>query len=127
MSLGHDLIHRFAKERIELFLTVLLAMYSGGGVLLPLGLYKWVLRSPWWLAIVVVCTAQCAVLGAAMRLARRGRYQQSVTLVCISNWAAVLLVTFVVPDGLPVCCSWRWCRSFSPSPTSAVSAGRLSP
>ena len=102
MLLGHDLINRFAKRRIELFLTVLLAMYSGGGVLLPLGLYKWVLRSPWWLAIVVVCTAQCAVLGAAMRLARRGRYQQSVTLVCISNWAAVLLVTFVTPDVLPV-------------------------
>jgi signal transduction histidine kinase len=100
--LGHDLIHRFAKERFEVFLTGLLAMYSGCGVLLPLGLYKWVLRSPWWLAIVVVCAAQCVVVGAAMRLARRGRYQRSITLVCIGNWAALLLVTFVTPDVLPV-------------------------
>ena len=47
MLLGHDLIHRFAKERFEVFLTGQLAIYSGCGVLLPLGLYKWVLRSPW--------------------------------------------------------------------------------
>ena len=52
------------------------------------------LRSPWWLAIVAVCVAQCVVLGAALRLARHGRYQQSITLVCIGNWATVLLATF---------------------------------
>jgi signal transduction histidine kinase len=100
--LGHDLIHRFAKERFEVFLTGQLAIYSGCGVLLPLGLYKWVLRSPWWLAIVVVCAAQCVVVGAALRLARRGRYQRSITLVCIGNWAALLFVAFVTPDVLPV-------------------------
>jgi signal transduction histidine kinase len=100
--LGHDLIHRSAKKRFEVFLTSLLAQYSGFGVLLPLGLYKWVLRSPWWLAIVVVCAAQCVVVGAALRLARGGRDQQAITLVCISNWAILLFVTFVVPDLLPV-------------------------
>ena len=102
MLLGHDLFHRFANKRFELFLTGL-AMYSGCGVLLPLGLYKWVLRSPWWLAIVVVSAAQCVVLGAALRPWRRGRHRQAVTLVCISNWATLLFVTFVVPDLLPVC------------------------
>ncbi|MBV8349784.1 MAG: sensor histidine kinase, partial [Mycolicibacterium sp.] len=100
--LGHDLIDRFAKERFQLFLTGLLAMYSGCGVLLPLGVYKWVLRSPWWLAIVAVCAAQCVVLGAALHLARRGRYQHAITLACIGNWAAVLFITFVTPALLPV-------------------------
>ena len=80
-----------------------LALYSGCGVLLPLGLYKWVLRSPWWLAIAAVCAAQCVALGVGLRLWRRGRHRQAVTLVCISNWATLLFVTFVVPDVLPVC------------------------
>jgi signal transduction histidine kinase len=100
--LGRDVFHRFAKERFGLFLTVL-ARYSGCGVLLPLGLYKWVLRSPWWLAVAVVCAAQCVVLGAGLLLWRRGRHRQAVRLVCISNWATLLFVTFVVPDLLPVC------------------------
>ena len=56
-SRGHDVIHRFAKRRLGLFLTTVLALYFGCGVLLPLGLYKWVLRSPWWLAVAVVCAA----------------------------------------------------------------------
>ena len=104
VSLGQDLIHRFAKKRFELFLTAGLAMYTGDGVLLPLGLYKWVLRSPWLLAIVAVRAAQCVVQGAALRLARRGRYQQSITLACISNWAT--LVDFgdgLAPRELLVC------------------------
>jgi signal transduction histidine kinase len=96
------LIHRFANERFELFVTFWLAMYSGVGVLLPLGLYKWVLRSPWWLGMAAVGVAGCVVLGVALRLARHGRYQQSITLVCIGNWAAVLVATSVVPDLLPV-------------------------
>ena len=79
------LIHRFANERFELFVTFWLAMYSGVGVLLPLGLYKWVLRSPWWLGMAAVGVAGCVVLGVALRLARHGRYQQSITLVCIGN------------------------------------------
>ena len=102
MLLGHDIIHRSAKKRFEVFLTSVLAQYSGFGVLLPLGLYKWVLRSPWWLAIVGVCAAQCVVVGAALSLARCGRYQQSITLVCIGNWATLSFATFVVPDLLSV-------------------------
>jgi signal transduction histidine kinase len=100
--LGHDLIHRLARERFQLLLTGHLAMYFGAGVLLPLWEYEWVLRSPWVLAIVAVCTGQCVVLGAALRLVRHGRYQQSITLVCFGNSVSVLLITFVAPALLPV-------------------------
>jgi signal transduction histidine kinase len=100
--LRRDLIHRFTKERFGLFLTFL-AIYAGAGVLVPLGLYKWVLRSTWWLAIAGVCAAQCVVLGAGLRLWRRGRHRQAVLLVCIGNWATLLFVTFVLPVLLPVC------------------------
>jgi signal transduction histidine kinase len=100
--LGHDLINRFKAERFQLFLAGYLAMYFGAGVLLPLWEYQFVLRSPWFLAIGAICTAQCVVLGAALRLARHSRYQQSITLFCIGNWASVLLITFVAPALLPV-------------------------
>ncbi|MBV9352658.1 MAG: ATP-binding protein [Mycobacterium sp.] len=100
--LGYDLIHRLAKERFELFLTGLLATYSGCGVLLPLGEYKFVQRSPLLLVIAAIWTAHCVVVGAALHLARRRRYQQSITLVCLGNWSAVLLTTFVAPQLLPV-------------------------
>ena len=101
LKLGYDLIHRSAKERLELFLATLLIMYFVG-VLLTLGEYAWVVRSRWPLAIAAICTAHCVVLGAALPLARRGRHQQAITLACISNWAAVLLITFIAPNVLPV-------------------------
>jgi signal transduction histidine kinase len=99
---GYDRIQRFARERFRLFLTALLAYYFVAGVLLPLGEYEWLTRSPWMLALIAVSTAQCVVLGVALRLARRTGYQQSITLVCIGSWATVLLVTFLVPNALPV-------------------------
>jgi signal transduction histidine kinase len=106
VRLGYDTVYRFANRRIQLFVTallaILLAMYFFAGVLVELAMYTWLYRSPWVLALAGVCTAQCVVLGVALRLARRGRYQQSMTLVCIGNWAAVLLLTFIVPDALPV-------------------------
>jgi signal transduction histidine kinase len=101
VRLGYDIVYRFANRRIQLFVTTLLAMYFYG-VLVQLSMYKWVLRSPWLLATAGVCAAQCVVLGVALRLALRGRHQQSITLVCIGNWAAVSLVTFIVPDLVPV-------------------------
>ena len=101
--LGHDLIYRFKAERFQLFLGYgYLAMYFGTGVVLPLWEYQYVLRSPWLLAIVAVSTAQCVVLAVALRLARHRRYQQSITLVCIGNWASVSLITFIAPALLPV-------------------------
>jgi signal transduction histidine kinase len=100
--LGYDLVRRFAKERFQLFLTTILAIYFLAGVLLPLGEYWWAYRSPWFLPLIAGGIAQCVVLGVALRLARRGRYRQSITLVCIGNWAAVLLITFIVPNLLPV-------------------------
>ncbi len=100
--LGNDRIQRFAKERFRLFLTLLLAYYFVAGVLLPLGEYAWLTRSVWMLALIAISTAQCVVLGVALRLAPRIGYQQSITLVCVCNWVAVLLVTFLVPNALPV-------------------------
>jgi signal transduction histidine kinase len=100
--LGHDLIHRYRAERFQLFLTGQLAMFFGAGVLLPVFEYTWVQRSLWLLGIVAVCAGQCVVLGVALRLARRSRYQQSITLVCIGNWASVLLITYIASALLPV-------------------------
>lgn len=99
--LGHDLIHRFMVERFQLFLAGHLALYFGAGVVLPLCEYQWVVRSPSWLAIAAICAGQCLVLAVALPLARRGRHQQSITLACIGNWVAVLLITFVAPNLLP--------------------------
>jgi signal transduction histidine kinase len=100
-SLGHDLMHRFRRERFELFLSGHLALWSGAAILLPLWEYFWLLRSPWFLAFVVVGAAQCVVLVIGLRLARRGRYQQSITLVCVGTWVSVALVTLISPPLLP--------------------------
>ncbi len=102
MQLGYNLVHRHADMRIQLHVGTLLVMYFIAGVLLPLGEYKWVTRSPWMLGLLYVCTAQCVLLGVALRLARRGRRLESITLVCIGNWIAVLLVTLIGPNLLPI-------------------------
>jgi len=99
--LGHDLNYRFMAERFQLFLAGYLAMYFGSGVVLPLWEYQYVLRSSWFLAIAGICAGQSVLLVVALHLARRGRHQQSITLACIGNWAAVLLITFVAPSLLP--------------------------
>jgi signal transduction histidine kinase len=100
-SLGHDYFDRFKAELFQLFLAAFLADWFLTGIVAPLGGYIWVLRSPWLLAVVAVSAAQCVVLAAALRLARHSRYEQSITLACISNWASLLLVTFVNPALLP--------------------------
>ena len=100
--LGHDLINRFRAERYQLFLTGLLALWAGAGVVLPVAEYVWILRSPWFLVLAAVCTPQCIALAVALRLARQARYQQSITLVCIGTWISASLVTFVSPPLLPV-------------------------
>jgi signal transduction histidine kinase len=100
--LGYDLIRRLAKVRFRPFLDAL-AFFFVCGVLLPLGLYKWVLRSPWWLVIAAVCAAQCVVLVVGLRLWGHGRRGQALALACIGGWATLLVVTFVMPDLLPVC------------------------
>ncbi len=100
-SLGHDLMHRFRAERFELFLSGHLALWASAGILLPLWEYFWLLRSPRFLAFVAVGAAQCVVLAIGLRLARRGRYQPSITLVCIGTWVSVSLVTLISPPLLP--------------------------
>jgi signal transduction histidine kinase len=99
--LGHDLINRFRAERYQLFLTGHLALWASAGMVL-LWEYVWILRSPWFLVLVAVCTAQCIALAVGLRLARHGRYQRSITLVCIGNWISASLITFVSPPLLPV-------------------------
>ena len=101
-SLGYDYFDRFKAERFRFFFAAFLAVYFAGGVLVPLWVYIGVLRSPWLLAVVGVSTAQCVVQAAAMRLVRQSRYEQSITLICISSWVSLSLITFVNPDVLPV-------------------------
>ena len=98
--LGHDLIHRFRAERFELFLSGHLVLWAGAAILLPLWDF-WLLRSPRFLAFVAVGAAQCVVLTVGLRLARRGRYQQSIMLVCVGTWVSVSVVTLVSPPLLP--------------------------
>lgn len=100
--LGHDLINRFRAERFQLFLTGHLAMWASAGVVLPLLQYVWMLRSPWFLALVAICGAHCVVLICALRVARHGDYERSITVVCIGTWIAAMLVTLVSPPLLPV-------------------------
>ncbi len=100
--LPHELVNRFTVERFQLFLGGYLAMYGGAGVLLPLWEYFWVLRSAWFLAIAMICGGQCVVLLVALTLARHGKHGQSITVACIGNWGAVLLITSVAPRLLPV-------------------------
>jgi signal transduction histidine kinase len=99
--LGHDLINRFRAERFEVFLGAHLALWASAAIVLPLIEYIWLLRSPWFLAFCAVGAAQCVVLAVALKLARRNRYEQSITLVCIGNWIGAVLVTFVSPPLLP--------------------------
>lgn len=98
---GHDLIHRFRSERFEVFLSGHFGLWLGAGIVLPLWEYFWIFRSPWMLGFVTVACFQCAVLAIAFNLARRNMFEQSISLVCIGNWLAVLGVTFVSPPLLP--------------------------
>jgi signal transduction histidine kinase len=100
--LGHDLINRFRAERFQLFLTGHFALWASAGIVLPLLEYIWILRSAWFLVLAAVSVAQCVALALALRLARRGRYEQSITLVCIGTWISTSLVTFVSPPLMPV-------------------------
>jgi signal transduction histidine kinase len=100
--LGHDLIHRYRAERYQLFLTGHFVAWAGAGILIPLLEYVWWFRSPWLLLFVAVGTAQCVALAVALRLSRLGRYQRSITLVCIATWISTSLVTLVSPPLLPV-------------------------
>ena len=126
--LGHDLIHRFRAERFELFLTGHLALWAAPPSCCRCGSTSGCCdrRGCWPSSPSARRSASCWPSGCDWRGAVR--YQQSITLVCIGDWVSVSLVTFIVSapaagDGA----WWRWCPSFSPSPTSAGSAGWRSP
>ncbi|WP_395311198.1 histidine kinase [Mycobacterium sp. AMU20-3851] len=99
---GHDLINQFRAERFQVFLVGHFAMWFGAGVLLPAWEYVWMYRSPWFLVLAGVSVVHSAVIVYAIRLARRERYELSITLVCIGNWIGVLVVVYVSPPLLAV-------------------------
>jgi signal transduction histidine kinase len=100
--LGHDLINRFRAERYELFLSGHFALWASAGVVLPLLEYVFWYRMPYVLLFAAVGAPQCVALAIGLRLARLGRYSQSISLVCITNWISAVLVTVVNPNFLAV-------------------------
>lgn len=100
--LGHDLINRFRAERYEVFLSGHLAGWAGAGIVLPLLEYSFWYRTPYVLLFAAVGIPQCIALAFGLRLARLGRYSQSISLVCVTNWISVVLVSVVNPNFLGV-------------------------
>ena len=96
-----DLSRGVPGTMLKLFVAGELIAWSAG-TLVSLALYAWVLRSPWLLGLALICVVQSIVQGMALRLALQHRNQQSVTLMCVGNWAGALMVTFVAPMLLPV-------------------------
>jgi signal transduction histidine kinase len=100
--LGHDLINRFRAERYEVFLAAHLASWAGAAVVLPLLEYVFWYRTPYVLLFAAVGFPQSIVLALGLRLARLGKYSQSISLVCVTNWISVALVTLINPNFLGV-------------------------
>ncbi|OBF32099.1 two-component sensor histidine kinase [Mycobacterium sp. ACS1612] len=100
--LGHDLINRFRAERYQLFLTGHLLGWAGAGILLPLLELAFWYRNPYVLLFAAVGAPQCVALAVGLHLARLGRYSQSISLVCVTNWISVVLVTLINPNFLAV-------------------------
>ena len=101
-SLGHDLIHRLRSERYQVFLSGHFALWASAAVVLPLLEYVFWYRAPYVLLFAAIGAPQCVALAIGLRLARLGRYSQSISLVCITNWISAVLVTVVNPHFLPV-------------------------
>jgi signal transduction histidine kinase len=96
-----DLSRGVPGTMLKLFVAGELIAWAAS-TLISLALHTWVLRSPWLIGLALICLAVTAVQGAALRLALQHRNQQSVTVMCIGNWAGALMVTFVAPMFLPV-------------------------
>jgi signal transduction histidine kinase len=93
--------YRLARVRLRPFIIGEICGFGVGGTL-SFALYLLAVRSPWMLAVTFVCAAHCVVLGAAWVLARHHAKPQSITLVCIGNWASALLLTFILPVLFPI-------------------------
>ncbi len=100
--LGHDLIYRFRAERYAVFLSGHFALWASAGVVLPLLEYVFWYRTPYVLLFAAVGAPQCVALALGLRLARLGRYSQSISLVCTTNWISAVLVTVINPNLLAV-------------------------
>ena len=90
-SLGHDLIHRLRAERYQVFLSGHFALWASAAVVLPLLEYVFWYRAPYVLLFAAIGAPQCVALAIGLRLARLGRYSQSISLVCITNWISAIL------------------------------------
>ena len=58
--------------------------------------------TPCLLVFAAVGAPQCVALAVGLRLARLGRYQQSISLVCIANWISAVAGDGYQPPLLPV-------------------------
>ena len=96
--LGHDLIHRLRAERYQVFLSGHFALWASAAVVLPLLEYVFWYRAPYVLLFAAIGAPQCVALAIGLRLARLGRYSQSISLVCITNWISAVLVTVCQPQ-----------------------------
>ncbi len=101
--LGHDLINRFRAERYQLFLSGHLALWAE----------RWRRAAATGVRVLVPNARMCCCSPrSAPRNVLRwrsgcdwlgcGRYSQSISLVCITNWISAVLVTLVNPNFLPV-------------------------
>src|SRR5690348_8082935 len=99
---GHDLNNRFRAERYQIFLGGHLALWLSAGVVLSLLEYAFWYRTPYVLLFAAVGAPQSVALAFGLRLARLGRYSQSISLVCYTNWISCVLVTLINPNFLAV-------------------------
>ncbi len=72
------------------------------GALLCLGIYTWLLPSPWMLGLAAVIIADGVVIASATRLLSRGQHARAATMICAGTWATALSVTLIAPTTLPI-------------------------
>ena len=90
-----------AAARLRQFVIVDLCAIAGG-MLVCLGIYRWLVASPWVLALAAMVAADGVVIASATRVISRGQYSRAATLICVGTWATALGVTLIAPVTLPV-------------------------
>ncbi len=90
-----------AAARLRQFVIADLCAIAAG-VLLCLGVYVWLLSSPWILGLAAVVAANGLVIASVTRLLSRGQHARAATTICVGTWATALGVTLIAPMTLPV-------------------------
>jgi signal transduction histidine kinase len=90
-----------AAARLRQFVIVDLCAIASG-VLLCLGMYLWLLPSPWILGLAAVVAADGAVIASATRFLSHRQYARTATTICAGTWATALGVTLIAPSTLPI-------------------------